>query len=59
MQVSEIDSGSEEGLKPETCSGNVQFENVAFTYPQRKEVKVLYIIKIISFSKFRLVTKVM
>ncbi|XP_067948051.1 ATP-dependent translocase ABCB1-like [Watersipora subatra] len=37
----EIDSSSEEGLKPETIQGEIEFQDVSFSYPLRKEVKVL------------------
>ncbi|KAK3108334.1 hypothetical protein FSP39_005774 [Pinctada imbricata] len=40
-QVPDIDSSSEEGLKPPTITGNLEYRNVEFTYPARKEVKVL------------------
>lgn len=38
---SAIDSGSEEGLKPETCRGSITFENVRFNYPSRPDVQIL------------------
>jgi ATP-binding cassette subfamily B (MDR/TAP) protein 1 len=36
----EIDSSSEEGLKPETAGGDIVFDDVTFSYPTRQEVKV-------------------
>ncbi|XP_063421437.1 ATP-dependent translocase ABCB1-like isoform X2 [Mytilus trossulus] len=39
--VPEIDSYSEVGSKPDKVTGNIQFRNVKFTYPARKEVQVL------------------
>ncbi|RMZ93879.1 multidrug resistance 1, partial [Brachionus plicatilis] len=38
---SQIDSFSEEGLRPEKVVGNIKFENVHFRYPNRPKVKVL------------------
>ena len=38
---SEIDSSSSEGLKPTKFEGKVQFVNVSFNYPSRKDVTVL------------------
>ncbi|XP_013418888.1 multidrug resistance protein 1 [Lingula anatina] len=40
-QVPEIDSRSEEGLKPEDVKGNVEFDNVGFHYPSRSDVQIL------------------
>lgn len=39
--MSEIDPSSPDGKKPAKCSGDVQFANVTFRYPQRKEVQIL------------------
>ncbi|XP_052095836.1 ATP-dependent translocase ABCB1-like isoform X5 [Mytilus californianus] len=39
--VPEIDSYSEVGTKPDKVTGSIQFRNVKFTYPARKEVQVL------------------
>ncbi|XP_041479457.1 ATP-dependent translocase ABCB1-like [Lytechinus variegatus] len=36
-----IDMRSEEGLKPNTITGNIDFEKVEFTYPSRPDVPVL------------------
>lgn len=41
MQPVKIDCSSEDGLKPEHLDGNIEFSDVAFTYPARKEVQVL------------------
>ena len=38
---SKIDSLSEVGLRPETFTGRIRFENVYFRYPNRPEVKIL------------------
>jgi len=38
---SEIDSSSEEGLKPETMVGNVEFKNIMFHYPSRPDIPIL------------------
>ncbi|GFO14578.1 multidrug resistance protein 1 [Plakobranchus ocellatus] len=40
-RVSAIDSFSEEGLKPETLTGNISLKGVHFTYPSRPDVKIL------------------
>ena len=39
FQKSSIDSSSEEGLKPKEMNGTISFENVHFSYPNRKDVK--------------------
>lgn len=36
-----IDSSSDSGLKPEKVKGNIEFRNVCFHYPTRKENEVL------------------
>ncbi|KAM5255812.1 ATP-dependent translocase ABCB1 [Ctenodactylus gundi] len=36
-----IDSFSPDGYKPETIKGNLEFRNIHFSYPSRKEVKIL------------------
>lgn len=36
-----IDPMGEEGLKPETVRGDIEFENLHFRYPSRPDVKVL------------------
>ncbi|XP_044534852.1 ATP-dependent translocase ABCB1-like [Gracilinanus agilis] len=36
-----IDSYSESGHKPDNIKGNLEFKNVHFTYPSRKDVKIL------------------
>ncbi|XP_078320541.1 ATP-dependent translocase ABCB1-like isoform X1 [Crassostrea virginica] len=40
-KVPEIDSSSEEGLKPNEMLGSVEIKNVKFRYPARPEVQVL------------------
>ncbi|NXG46003.1 MDR3 protein, partial [Psilopogon haemacephalus] len=40
-RVPTIDSYSEEGEKPKTFDGNIQFRDVTFNYPARAEVQVL------------------
>lgn len=41
--VPSIDSSSEEGLKPDSVVGNVEFSGVKFVYPSRPEVTVCYV----------------
>uniref|UniRef100_A0A8B9JZE2 ATP-binding cassette, sub-family B (MDR/TAP), member 5 n=1 Tax=Astyanax mexicanus TaxID=7994 RepID=A0A8B9JZE2_ASTMX len=36
-----IDSSSEEGYKPDSVRGDIEFRNVHFSYPSRKDVKIL------------------
>ncbi|XP_074654241.1 ATP-dependent translocase ABCB1-like [Tubulanus polymorphus] len=36
-----IDASSTDGVKPENVSGRIQFKDVTFSYPTRKEVEVL------------------
>ncbi|GAB9477804.1 Multidrug resistance protein abc superfamily, partial [Globisporangium polare] len=36
-----IDSSNESGLKPATVEGKIEFKNISFRYPTRKEVAVL------------------
>uniref|UniRef100_A0A3B3S401 ABC-type xenobiotic transporter n=1 Tax=Paramormyrops kingsleyae TaxID=1676925 RepID=A0A3B3S401_9TELE len=36
-----IDSSSKEGHKPETVKGDIEFKNIHFSYPSRKDVKIL------------------
>lgn len=38
---SKIDSMSSEGIKVDSISGEIKFENVHFQYPSRKTIKVL------------------
>ena len=38
---SKIDSLSEKGVKPSSIEGNIRFENVFFSYPNRPDVQVL------------------
>ncbi|KAL4909548.1 hypothetical protein BDW74DRAFT_174750 [Aspergillus multicolor] len=40
-RVSEIDPYSHEGLQPETVAGEVELENVSFSYPTRPNITVL------------------
>ncbi|XP_071802901.1 ATP-dependent translocase ABCB1-like isoform X2 [Asterias amurensis] len=40
-QKPSIDSSSDKGLKPDTVTGEISFENVHFVYPSRPDVKVL------------------
>ncbi|KAH9858203.1 P-loop containing nucleoside triphosphate hydrolase protein [Lenzites betulinus] len=40
-RVPSIDSASPEGLTPDTCTGEVTFENVDFNYPSRPDVAIL------------------
>ncbi len=36
-----IDSSSKEGEKIENLIGNIEFENVEFSYPSRSQIKIL------------------
>ncbi|KNC74495.1 hypothetical protein SARC_12961 [Sphaeroforma arctica JP610] len=36
-----IDASSEEGLRPQTCTGEIEFEKVDFSYPTRPEIDAL------------------
>lgn len=36
-----IDCSSDAGLKPKTCEGMIDFDNITFSYPSRPQVKVL------------------
>ncbi|KAJ5690007.1 hypothetical protein N7462_004399 [Penicillium macrosclerotiorum] len=36
-----IDGLSNEGLRPDTCEGNIEFHHVSFSYPTRPQVRVL------------------
>lgn len=40
-RVPTIDSASEEGLKPETCEGQITLEDARFNYPSRPNVPIL------------------
>ncbi|KIY50319.1 P-loop containing nucleoside triphosphate hydrolase protein [Fistulina hepatica ATCC 64428] len=40
-RVPDIDSYSSEGLKPETCRGEITLENIRFHYPSRPTVEVV------------------
>lgn len=40
-QEPQIDSYSETGYKPDCIKGNVEFQNVYFSYPSRPDVEVL------------------
>jgi len=40
-RTSPIDPMSSSGLKPEQCTGNVEFKDVAFSYPSRPDSQVL------------------
>lgn len=40
-RIPAIDSGSPDGLRPESCEGLIEFENVVFDYPSRPDVPVL------------------
>ncbi|XP_049439803.1 ATP-binding cassette, sub-family B (MDR/TAP), member 4 [Epinephelus fuscoguttatus] len=36
-----IDSYSEEGFKPDSITGNIEFQNIFFSYPSRPDVQIL------------------
>ncbi|XP_072535197.1 ATP-dependent translocase ABCB1-like [Salminus brasiliensis] len=36
-----IDSSSKEGYKPDSVRGDIEFRNIHFSYPSRKDVKIL------------------
>ncbi|KAI8374849.1 putative ABC transporter protein [Blakeslea trispora] len=40
-QVPAIDTDSNDGLKPETISGEIEFRNVGFKYPTRPDITIL------------------
>ncbi|KAK0612578.1 ABC transporter type 1, transmembrane domain-containing protein [Bombardia bombarda] len=40
-RVSNIDSLSDDGVKPEECHGDLEFRDVVFAYPSRPDTKVL------------------
>merc|ERR1719233_285283 len=40
-RVPQIDSSSNQGLKPKSLHGNIKFSNIFFNYPSRKDVKIL------------------
>jgi ATP-binding cassette subfamily B (MDR/TAP) protein 1 len=40
-RVPAIDTGSNEGEKPDTVEGRITFENVKFSYPARPDVPIL------------------
>lgn len=40
-RVPSIDSADEDGLKPDTCVGQIQFEHVKFNYPSRPDVPIV------------------
>ncbi|KAH8078408.1 multidrug resistance protein 1 [Cristinia sonorae] len=40
-RVPTIDSESEEGLRPDTCRGEITLENIKFNYPSRPDVPIV------------------
>lgn len=40
QQKPNIDSFSEDGYKPEYIKGDIEFQNIHFSYPSRPEIKV-------------------
>lgn len=40
-RVPDIDSANEEGLRPESCTGEIVFEHVKFNYPSRPDVPIV------------------
>ena len=45
LQKPNIDSDSEEGLKPDRLIGNIEFKDVFFNYPSRPDVPVSTVIQ--------------
>lgn len=43
---SEIDPLNEEGIVPETCTGDIQIEGISFAYPARPDITVLRNLKL-------------
>ncbi len=41
-QKTKIDVTSDEGEKPQTITGDIEFDNVIFTYPARQEAPVSF-----------------
>ena len=41
LQISAIDSSSDEGLKPDSINGMIELKNVVFRYPSREQVPVI------------------
>ena len=41
-----IDSSSKEGYKPDSVRGDIEFKNIYFSYPSRKDVKVKHLLKL-------------
>jgi hypothetical protein len=41
FQESKINYENDEGLKPEGCTGKIEFKNVNFCYPSRKDVEIM------------------
>lgn len=42
QQKPNIDSFSEDGYKPEYIKGDIEFQNIHFSYPSRPEVEVCW-----------------
>lgn len=40
FQPRPIDSSSKDGHKPDSVKGDIEFKNIHFNYPSRKDVKV-------------------
>ena len=38
-----IDSSSKDGFKPDIVKGDIEFKNIHFSYPSRKDVKVRHV----------------
>jgi ABC-type multidrug transport system fused ATPase/permease subunit len=42
FQQTKIDASSDEGDKPQTITGDIEFNNITFTYPSRQEAPVCF-----------------
>jgi ABC-type multidrug transport system fused ATPase/permease subunit len=41
-QQTKIDATSDDGDKPQTVTGDIEFDNITFTYPARQEAPVCF-----------------
>lgn len=54
FQIPTIDPYSNEGIFPDKFKGNISFENVSFSYPTRKNIKVFYFLCLTTGKIFQL-----